>query len=445
MRIVKLYYFVIFNICLSIFFFAGSVNATLIAGSPSIKEALPYTILGHWNIGDQNDLGGSDFEEFKRKFFFISSFITAQDIRREYQKKFSKKLTASMQFFCNDSSLCPKRMEISAVGLKINEDVSGYIAGCGSQEKNKIIFVVGTSQEDTRKYCEEQLAKQDIYVCKDSDNGRVYNMYGTVKGFESGNLNILEKSDRCFSSTQLIEEYCENNHIQSEDVTCPFACNEGRCVLESLTDKPDIILEKISFDPKEKRSGFLDIPSEIYFQIKNIGAHFDGYVQMFMTINDGIESSYSNGQHVSLYPNEIFTISSNFPVLTPEIRLGKNRLTFRVAAEQYDKLSNKDLQIDELNLANNSKVFQFENRGFDPSSMPEDPRARIKRIVNISFLVSEIVFFLFFIKYIVSVFLFFKDKIKRKKAIKRTLQIVGVGFFIFIAWTVVWYIITSSY
>ena len=65
--------------------------------------------------------------------------------------------------------------------------------------------------------------------CTDSDGGKNYYVKGTVT-FES-NDGSKTYTDECSSSSNLMEFYCKNKIVQSQQITCPsgYTCQDGAC------------------------------------------------------------------------------------------------------------------------------------------------------------------------------------------------------------------------
>lgn len=64
--------------------------------------------------------------------------------------------------------------------------------------------------------------------CYESDGGKNYELAGTIYGktsrFEYGNL-----TDVCSSRTKVMEYYCDEDFVQSEEYECQDGCNSGAC------------------------------------------------------------------------------------------------------------------------------------------------------------------------------------------------------------------------
>lgn len=64
-------------------------------------------------------------------------------------------------------------------------------------------------------------------TCADSDNGKNYNVKGTVNYCDAAGCS--SKEDSC-SGKKLIERYCENNEARYEEYECKDECDNGICL-----------------------------------------------------------------------------------------------------------------------------------------------------------------------------------------------------------------------
>ena len=70
--------------------------------------------------------------------------------------------------------------------------------------------------------------------CQDSDNGKAYNVKGTVT-YTRSNGSDGTKTDRCLDTSNLREFFCSNTEWAYKDYSC--SCSDGRCTAQS-TCKP---------------------------------------------------------------------------------------------------------------------------------------------------------------------------------------------------------------
>ena len=75
------------------------------------------------------------------------------------------------------------------------------------------------------------LCGDDVPQCVDSDEGKE----PFIKGSANGNSDTCagcdnEFSEFCFSGTQVIEQYCENDLRVNEAIDCPDGCVDGACI-----------------------------------------------------------------------------------------------------------------------------------------------------------------------------------------------------------------------
>ncbi len=77
-------------------------------------------------------------------------------------------------------------------------------------------------------------------TCSDTDsspsfpNGRNIRLQGTARETQDEDIVLSTRTDNCISDTVLQEFSCQNNHIQSEQITCradlDFTCGNGACI-----------------------------------------------------------------------------------------------------------------------------------------------------------------------------------------------------------------------
>ncbi|GEM_PF-6797703 len=78
--------------------------------------------------------------------------------------------------------------------------------------------------------------------CTDSD-GKDYSVKGTAKGSYGGPGNIVGGEEKCFlrsspvesctsleEKCELVEYYCQNDYLASEQYKCPKGCKDGACI-----------------------------------------------------------------------------------------------------------------------------------------------------------------------------------------------------------------------
>ena len=98
--------------------------------------------------------------------------------------------------------------------------------------------VDGGVSEQWRAYWENGKARVEKFSarCTDSDGGKNYYVKGEINTpyDENSDGYIIEGNghaiDRCASTTQLNEYYCEDNYGMSVGITCPNECEDGRCI-----------------------------------------------------------------------------------------------------------------------------------------------------------------------------------------------------------------------
>lgn len=102
-----------------------------------------------------------------------------------------------------------------------NNEVSSIIGTCPTNFECKEGACIKTVPAENNNLLEE--------LCSDSDNGKFYEIIGETKKGE----NV--KKDVC-DGTNIIEYYCEDNTVKSENVPCGSGkvCKEGVCVEKKL-------------------------------------------------------------------------------------------------------------------------------------------------------------------------------------------------------------------
>lgn len=85
--------------------------------------------------------------------------------------------------------------------------------------------------EQVTNLTSEVKAEEKIAGCTDSDNGKDYNVMGTVTL-----KNGYKESDQCSTNTntpnKLYEKYCKGDTYLTEGYTCEYGCMAGACVAD---------------------------------------------------------------------------------------------------------------------------------------------------------------------------------------------------------------------
>ncbi len=118
-----------------------------------------------------------------------------------------------------------------------------------------------------RKMCEQQpttpvttypeTARTGTTTCRDNDKGRDAQNRGTVTlttYYTDGTQQPTTYTDSCASTREVLEYYCQGSNLASENIACPYGCDDGECAPAPnapapSTFTPIIIEPKLSISP----------------------------------------------------------------------------------------------------------------------------------------------------------------------------------------------------
>jgi hypothetical protein len=121
-----------------------------------------------------------------------------------------------------DSGNCLTPTCTSEAEVRCHEGNVYWFDGCGNPEKEK---------EHCNQGCLEGACIQTNLGCWDSDNGKNYYVFGITNNYVTEELQ-----DHCNPDGQLVEMFCQEGQVWSEEVDCPHGCVDGKCVKNDTDD-----------------------------------------------------------------------------------------------------------------------------------------------------------------------------------------------------------------
>ena len=121
-----------------------------------------------------------------------------------------------------DSGNCLEPICGSHAESKCHDSHVFWFDGCGEPEEEK---------EHCNQGCIDGACIETNLGCWDSDNGKNYYVFGV------GNNYITEElQDHCNAKGNLVEIFCQEGRVWSEEYSCPHGCNDGRCLKNETSD-----------------------------------------------------------------------------------------------------------------------------------------------------------------------------------------------------------------
>jgi hypothetical protein len=84
-------------------------------------------------------------------------------------------------------------------------------------------------------------ARTGTTTCRENDKGRDAQNKGTVTlttYYTDGTQNSNTYTDSCANTREVLEYYCQSGNLASENIACPYGCDDGECGVPTTAPAP---------------------------------------------------------------------------------------------------------------------------------------------------------------------------------------------------------------
>ncbi|MEM4242707.1 MAG: hypothetical protein QXM31_02280 [Candidatus Woesearchaeota archaeon] len=139
--------------------------------------------------------------------------------------------------------LCRKKYANSPEALNICLKI-----GCGPSGCERECWESSSGSTTTYAYCVRQVCQTPATAtqtgttaCRENDKGRDAQNKGTTiitTYYTDGTQKSDAYTDSCANTRQVLEYYCQGNSLASENIACPYGCDDGKCAVPPSAPEP---------------------------------------------------------------------------------------------------------------------------------------------------------------------------------------------------------------
>ncbi len=125
--------------------------------------------------------------------------------------------------------------------------------GCGDSSCERDCWNSADGSATTFAYCVRKMCEQPVTTytpgttqtgtttCRENDKGRDAQNRGTTSlttKYTDGTQKSVANSDYCANTREVFEYYCQGNEVATENIACPYGCDDGECRVPTTAAQP---------------------------------------------------------------------------------------------------------------------------------------------------------------------------------------------------------------